>query len=317
MLPVKEMQIGILEPDRFCLDVEKQLSAIGQVIFFDGKDLDQFLAELDVLFVRLSYKIDNAFIAKCNKLQYLCSPTTGHTHIDESEVARKGIEIISLRGQREFLETIRATPEHTFGLILALLRKYKPALVQVDKGGWNRDQLRGEELFGQRVGIIGLGRVGFRVASYCSAFGARINYHDKQDVVADDSWLSLQDIKSVISQSQIVVLCASYSNGDEPIIGAGEVEMLKGKYFINTARGELVDEICLLQAVKESRLRGIATDVITDETANNNLSQWRDCAIANENVIVTPHIGGATFNSMARTEGFIAKRLEHLIRKEK
>ena len=317
MQPVIEMRIGILEPDRFCPDVEKKLAAIGQVIFFDGKDLDQFLAELDVLFVRLAHKIDSAFIAKCNKLKYLCSPTTGHTHIDESEVARRGIEIISLRGERDFLETIRATPEHTFGLILALLRKYKSALVQVDNGGWDRDQLRGEELYGKNVGIIGLGRVGFRVASYCSAFGAQINFFDIQNVVADNDWISSQDIKSVLSQSQIVVLCASYSNGDKPIIGADEVEMLAGKYFVNTARGELVDEASLLQAAKASQLKGVATDVIANEVTDNNLSQWRDCAIANQNVIVTPHIGGATSNSMARTEEFIAKRLELFIRKEK
>ncbi len=307
------MQIGILEPMGFDADAAAGLSRLGAVARYEGGDLGRFLAPLNVLFVRLAFDIDKEFLKLAPGLRYLCSPTTSHTHLDETALSAGKVELISLRGHRSFLETVRATPEHTFGLILALLRRYKMALTHVDSGGWNRDLFRGEELFGQTVGIIGLGRVGRCVARYCSVFGARVVYYDRVSVEAEDKWRLLPDIRSVIDAGKIIVLCASYNNGDPPIIGKKEVAALTGRYFVNTARGELVDEPALLAAIADRRLAGVATDVISDETGNNRLADWRR-ASQRENVIVTPHIGGATVTSMARTERFIVDLLEQRIR---
>lgn len=313
MSAVEGLRIGILEPDRFSEQVKQQISELGPVSCFDGHDLVGFLSDLNVLFVRLGYRIDDLFLNNCKKLQYLCSPTTGHNHIDEAALERRKVKLISLRGERKFLETIRATPEHTFGLILALLRHYKLAMTHVDNGEWDRDKLRGEELFGQSVGIIGLGRVGYRVASYCEAFGAKIVYCDSKSVLAKSSWQDLKTIDAVIAASRIVVLCASYRNGMKPILGESEVALLKGRYFVNTARGELVDERALFHIIEKEQILGVATDVIARETGANQLQRWRIRAGAHANVIVTPHIAGATVTSMARTEQFIAGRLHECV----
>lgn len=307
------MQIGILEPDGFDAQAIDRLTALGSVTRYEGGDRGHFLAPLDVLFVRLAYRIDADLLRLAPRLRYLCSPTTSHTHIDEGAIAARNIELISLRGHRAFLETIRATPEHTFGLILALLRRYKTAFTHVGSGGWNRDLFRGEELYGQTVGIIGLGRVGAQVARYCTAFGAHIVYYDPVPSPAEGEWRPLSDIGAVIAASRIVVLCASYNNGAAPIIGAPEMAALDGRYFINTARGELVDEPALLRAIADGRLAGVATDVVAGETADHRLAQWQQAA-RRDNVIVTPHIGGATVTSMARTERFIVDQLEQRLR---
>lgn len=307
------MEIGILEPDGFDAAAADRLTALGSVTRYDGGDRSRFLAPLDVLFVRLAYRIDSELLRLAPRLRYLCSPTTSHTHIDEEAIAARNIALISLRGQRAFLETIRATPEHTFGLILALLRRYKTAFKHVASGGWNRDLFRGEELYGQPVGIIGLGRVGTQVARYCDVFGAKIVYYDPAPSSAEAEWRPLSDIGAVIAASRIIVLCASYNNGAAPIIGAPEIAALDGRYLINTARGELVDEPALLQAIEDGRLAGVATDVIAEETGNHRAEQWQQAA-RRDNVIVTPHIGGATVTSMARTERFIVDQLEQRIR---
>lgn len=315
MSTIENFRTGILEPDRFSEEVIKQLKEIGPVTQFDGTNPQAFLSNLNALFVRLGRRIDAKFLENCPNLKYLCSPTTGHNHIDEAALKQRGIQLISLRGQREFLETIRATPEHTFGLIMALLRNYKPAFTHVDDGKWDRDQLRGEELYGQTVGIIGLGRVGYRLAAYCEAFGAKVVYCDEKPVAAKPEWKNLQTIEAVIKASRIIALCASYNKGVPPIIGHTEVNLLQDSYFINTARGELVDESALFEAITKGRLKGIATDVIASETEDHQLARWRNLASRNPNLIVTPHIAGATVNSMARTEGFIASQLIKHLRK--
>lgn len=307
------MQVGLLEPDRFDPSAIARLQAMGHtVVAFDGRDLRQFLKPVEVLFVRLAHQIDAAFLAQAPALRYLCSPTTGHVHLDEPGLAARGIRIVSLRGEQAFLETIRATPEHTFGLILALLRRYRGAFSHVDAGGWDRDLFRGEELYGQKVGIIGLGRVGFRVASYCEAFGAQISYVDTKEVKASKDWQRLTGVRQLVEANRVIVLCASYANGAAPVLGRAEIAAMRGRYLVNTARGELVDEQALLEAVEGDALEGVATDVLSHETGAHLLSRW-NAAAAGRNVIVTPHIGGATFTAMARTENFIVGKLAHIL----
>ncbi len=302
------MQIGILEPDGFSPEALACLRRLGEVRVFDSGDVAAFLAPVEALFVRLAHCIDSAFLEMSPRLRWLCCPTTGHNHIDEAALSARGVRLLSLRGEREFLETIRATPEHTFGLVLALLRRYRRAFDDVAVGRWDRDACRGDELYGNRVGIVGLGRVGSRLAAYFNAFGAHVTWVDPADVPSMPEWQRSPDIHRLIETSRIVVLCASYRAGQPPIIGKDEVDALEGRYFINTARGELVDEAALLAAVSSNRLAGVATDVIADENGNNRLSEWRALS-PSRNLIVTPHIAGATFDSMKRTESFIADKL--------
>ncbi len=302
------MQIGILEPDGFSTEALASLTRLGDVRIFEGGEITKFLAPLETLFVRLAYRIDDRFLGMAPRLRWLCSPTTGHNHIDEQVLDSRGVRLISLRGERSFLDTIRATPEHAFGLVVALLRRYRRAFDEVTAGRWDRDVCRGDELYGSRVGIIGLGRVGFRLASYFNAFGAHVTWCDPADVPSMPGWQRSPDICRLIETSRIVVLCASYSVGQPPIIGRNEVNALWGRYFINIARGELVDEAALLAAVSSNLFAGVATDVIANENSNNRLNEWR-ALLPGRNLIVTPHVAGATYNSMARTESFIAEKL--------
>jgi D-3-phosphoglycerate dehydrogenase len=310
------VQIGLLEPDQFSPGARATLARLGEVCEWTGGDLASFLAPLDALFVRLAHRIDRRLLELAPRLRWVCSPTTGHLHIDEEALASRGVKVLSLRGERAFLETIRATPEHTFGLILALLRRYRPAIIDTHTGRWNRDAFRGEELFGNHVGIIGMGRVGWHVASYCAAFGAHVRWYDPAVPVASSSWARMDDIPALIDASRVVVVCASFEAGQPPILRQPEIERLTGRYLVNTARGELVDESALFDALRHDRLAGVATDVIADENGRHCLAAW--CAIAEgRNVILTPHIGGATTEAMARTEQFVAEKLaEEIIREQ-
>jgi D-3-phosphoglycerate dehydrogenase / 2-oxoglutarate reductase len=302
------VQIGVLEPEGFSADALELLSSIGVVTLFDGQDLNRFLRPLNVLFVRLAFRIDAGILAHAPSLKYVCTPTTGHTHLDEDELARRGVAVLSLKGEREFLETIRATPEFTFGLIIALLRRFKLAFCQMQCGEWDRDRVRGFELFGRTVGIIGLGRVGARIARYCSIFGANVVFYDPAPVVPESGWRAVRSVCELIPASDVIVLCASYAKGSGWVIGREEIALLTGRYFVNTARGELVDEDTLLEAIQAGRLAGAAIDVISNETDATSVERWRGVA-ARGDVIVTAHVAGATVDSMASTEGFIVRKL--------
>lgn len=310
------MQIGILEAKGFSNEALATLRHLGEVKTYEGGDLGAFLQPLDALFVRLAHRIDEAFLRLSPRLRWLCSPSTGHTHIDEMALAKRGVQLLSLQGERKFLETIRATPEHTLGLVLALLRRYRRAFEDVATGKWDRDACRGDELNGNRVGIIGLGRVGFRVASYFSAFGANVAWCDPADVPSLPEWQRFPDIHDLIETSRIIVLCASYRAGEPPVISRKEVDAMEGRYFINTARGELVDEVALLAAVRSKRLAGVAIDVIAKENGENRLAEWR-ALLPGRNLILTPHIAGATFEAMEKTESYIARLLAATSKREK
>mgnify|MGYP003393792472 CR=1 FL=1 len=302
------MQIGILEPDNFSERAMAALRDLGPVHGFAGGDMAAFLRDKEALFVRLARRIDEPLLRMAPRLKFLCSPTTGHTHIDEDALRRRGVALLSLKGERAFLETVRASPEHAFGLILALLRRYAQAFRGLESPDWDRDRYRGVELYENSVGIVGLGRMGSAVAGYCRAFGAEVAFVDPSAVPAPPEYRRFTDLTELLRASRIVVICASHEAGRPPILGAPEIAFLQGKYLVNAARGELVDEPALLAAIGRDSLAGVATDVIANETGPNRLGEWLRVA-AGRNVIVTPHIAGATVESMGKTEEFVAGKL--------
>lgn len=141
------MQIGILEPKDFSKKALSALSNIGSVELFSGLELGNFLVNKKVLFIRLSYFVDKNFLDKAKSLKYICTPTTGLNHIDLNECKKNNIKIISLRGEYKFLSNIRATPEHTFGLVLSLLRNYKKSFLSKHNQAWDREKYKGFELY--------------------------------------------------------------------------------------------------------------------------------------------------------------------------
>ena len=303
------MRIGILEPKDFSKKAIDMLNSIGEVTLFDGEDLDSYIVDKEILFIRLANFIGNDFLQKAKNLKYICTPTTGLNHIDLEECEKKQIEIVSLKSEYNFLSTIRATPEHTIGLVLSLLRNYKEAFLSDNNPHWDREKYKGFELYENSVGIVGFGRVGKILAKYFKAFGAKIYFNDIDDSIQEiHGAIKLSTPEDVINKSNIVILSASYTESNHQFFDKKKIGLLENKYFINTARGELVDEEYLITKIDQNFFKGIAIDVIQNEQSNNNLDKLLKLVEAN-NLIVTPHIAGATYSSMHRTEEFIVNKL--------
>lgn len=284
---------------------------------FDRTSLLDRIHTTDVLWVRLRHNIDEEILSSAPTLRLLVSPTTGLNHIDMGLVQKKGIEVVSLRGETEFLRDVRATAEHTIGLILGLMRKLPAATTHVTDGGWDRDQFKGAELRHKRVGIVGFGRLGRIVANYLSAFGC--------DVVASDPNVAEEEVQNcnatpmslprLLGSSDIVSLHVDLNPKTVGFFGKREFSQMKeGAWFINTARGELIEEAALLASLQERRVAGAALDVLADESSlgmgTNALVQY---ARTHGNLIITPHIGGCTGDSMRMTEEFLAEKVAKLL----
>ena len=303
------MQIAILEPKDFSLKAIEALEAIGTVSKCKTTDIDNFISDKEVLFIRLAHAIDKAFLDEACKLKFICTPTTGLNHIDLTECKKRNIQIISLKGEVQFLTTIRATPEHTFGLTLTLLRNYKKAFLSKNNTTWDRDKHKGFELYNNHVGVIGFGRVGAILAQYFKAFDSSFYFYDINDKIQEKNGAKkLSSIEELIDKSNIVIMAASYTPESHHFFSKKHIDLLKGKYFINIARGELIDEKYLLKKIQTNFFKGVAIDVIENEQAENNLTEILDLT-ASHNLVVTPHIAGATFSSMHRTEEFIVEKL--------
>lgn len=309
------MQIGILEPQDFSLKALTLLNDIGNVSKFQHGKIEDFIADKDVIFVRLNYYLDAHFLKKAKNLKYICSPTTGLNHLDLNYLKINNIKVISLKGESRFLSDIRATPEHTFGLILSLLRNYKKAFYNNNKL-FQRDLFKGNEIFQNSIGIIGFGRVGMLLAKYIQVFGGNCFFYDtdnsKKEIYNSKK---LDSIKKLISRSNIICLCASYDDENHEFFDKKYIDLMQNKYFINTSRGELVDELYLIKKIKKNFFKGVAIDVFQNESKQeNNLDKFYSIN-ENLNFIMTPHISGATYTSMLRTENFLTKKIVRLFLK--
>lgn len=307
-------RILVTEADRFSARAQAILREVGELKLanLDRPGLLQALRDVEVLWVRLRNRIDAEIISQAPQLRFILSATTGLNHIDLVAAEHLGIRVLSLRGEMGFLRGIRATAEHTVALILSLLRCLPTAVQHVQSGGWNRDLFWGHELHGKNVGIIGYGRLGHIVGEYLGLFGARVMVTDP--TVSPQSLapgVRLMTLDSLLEQADIITIHADLNDNTKRFFGPEQFAKIKnGAWFVNTARGELIDEAALLEALEKGHLTGAAVDVLTNESSGgmgtNSLVRY---AKTHDNLLITPHIGGCTFESVEKTEIFLAEKL--------
>lgn len=308
---MKRTRILIAESEGFSPRALRTLRASGaSVVAADlaAAELARAVRSADVLWVRLRTRIDAAMLARALRLRFLVTATTGLDHIALEEVERRGIRVLSLRGETDFLRRIHATAEHTLALTLALLRKLPAAALHANGGGWNRDLFRGNEIFGRTVGIVGWGRIGQMVHKLYEAFGAEVLVFDPYAAGVPAPRLSLHEL---LSRSDIITLHANLNEHTRRLIGRTEFSAMRpGARLVNTSRGDLVDEDALLASLRGGHIAGAALDVVCGEDSRGmEKSLLVEYARAHDNLILTPHIGGCTFESMAATEEYLAQRL--------
>ena len=276
-------RVLVAESSGFSLRAVDLLSRVAEVQLedLDRPALLERVGDVEVLWVRLRHAIDAEVLERARALRIIVTPTTGLNHICLEAATHRGIRVLSLRGEVDFLKEIRATAELTIGLMLTLLRHIPAALAHASAGGWNRDLFRGRELCGKTIGIVGYGRLGRIVARLVQAFGASVCVADPN--IAPDAvepeirWLPLEQL---LQESDLISIHVSLSRETAGMIGREQfAQMREGAWLINTSRGELIDEAALLEAMRDQRLAGAALDVLCREDARGMshrvIEEWR------------------------------------------
>lgn len=313
------MNILIAEPMNYSADALSIYQSIGNVQLGNEINFTSLLRESDVLVVRLRHHLSRQQLQDAHQLKYIVSPTTGLDHIDLEFCKASGINVLSLQGETAFLDSITATAEHSFALILSLLRKIPDAVKHVREGKWNRNLFIGNTLAGKTIGIIGMGRVGQQVANMAVAFGMQTRYYDIRAIQLNQSLrancIAHDDVESVISKSDIISIHIPLQ-GNENFFSEKLLSLFdNSKYLVNTSRGKIVNETFLLGMLRRGEIAGVALDVIADEINGNISPESPLISAMNQGLplIVTPHIGGATVEAMHDTEVFMAQKLKTAI----
>jgi D-3-phosphoglycerate dehydrogenase len=237
------------------------------------------------------------------RLRLIITASTGRNHIDLEACNSQGVDVLSLLDDRDGLSEITASSEFTFLLILFVLRRMSRLSYTIYNRKWLRDEeaLRGNELCGKTVGIVGMGRIGRNIYKWCYMFGANPLY------LYDPPAGMAHTLEDVFQKSDIVVISCELNKQTIDMIGSDLVQSMKdGACIINTSRGEVVREKELVKALIARPDITYATDVLAGETSKTHYdSKLFDIP----NCIITPHVAGLTIESNEKALRIVNKLL--------
>ena len=268
-------------------------------------NVEKIFDDIDILIVRLQKKIDRIILRRFPNLKMIISASTGTDHLDLETLQSSGIELVSLREHAHFLKTIPSTAEFTWALICALIRNLPSAYEDVVLGNWNRDKFRGFQLYNKKIGIIGLGRIGQMVAKFANAFDMEVGYYDP--FVDSPLHLRYNSLVELLESSDIITVHVHLNKDSYHLLNQDNLSKVKnGSFLINTSRGNVWDEDALVNIFNSGKINGIAADVLSDELGDIHKSALWRLQQKGANVIITPHIGGATYDAMWSCEEYLA-----------
>ena len=306
------MKLVITEGENFSEKALKQLSSKFQVTILDKKsELNHHIDAADILFIRLGINFNEELLSKATKLKVICSPTTGLDHIDLKYCKENGVSIISLKNEQDFLGSIPSTAEHTWTLLQAVNRNLVNAHNHTLKMNWNRDLFKSYNLNGKTIGLLGYGRVGKQVAAYAIAFGMRVIAYDTNEKITEENVTLMRSPEELFSKSDFVSIHIPYEERNINFVNHRLLRRMKRTAcLINTSRGKIWDEDQVCKLLLNKKIRGVATDVVYCENSSDIYQSPLFQIDTNiYNCIITPHIAGATFDSMKMTEEFIVNKL--------
>ena len=316
----------ITEPKDYSKKALAIYKSLGRVYFYpklSAKEKKSVLEKTDIIAIGLSIQIDKKFVDKMPNLKIIASPATGMNHIDVTYVKSKGIKLISLRGRKGFLRNVPSTAEETFALVLSLARNIPWAFDYVKSGGWDRLEWRGHQLMDKTIGLLGFGRLGRIVARYAKAFNMKVVACDPNvsGAFMKSRGVVKVEVEELFKKSDIVSLHVLLTDKTQNLVKEKHLKSMKpSAYLINTARAELIEKGALERALKNKWIAGAGVDVMRDEKGDGSHlknNPLLDYAKKNKNLIILPHIGGATFEAMEATQDYIAELVRNFVSKSK
>ncbi|OGW79622.1 MAG: phosphoglycerate dehydrogenase [Omnitrophica bacterium RIFCSPLOWO2_12_FULL_44_17] len=250
------------------------------------EELKAIIGEYDAIVIRSGTQMTKDILEAAKRLTLVGRAGVGVDNVDMPTATKQGIVVMNTPDGNTI-----STAEHSFSMLMALARNIAQANESIHKGEWKRAQFMGTELNEKTLGVIGLGRIGREVAKRAIAFGMRVIGYDPYISAENVGQLGIEvvDLDTVFRQADFITLHVPKNDDTKNIINAGSIaKMKKGVSIINCARGGLVDEQALCDAIQSGQVKGAALDVFAKEPPENNP------LLVLDHVIATPHLGAST-----------------------
>ena len=256
-------------------------------------------------------KIDKKILNLFSSLKYLTSAATGFTHLDLKEIKKRKITLIKLENIKD-TKNIYASSEYCLLLILATIRKLRKAIEVVNQGNWrNHEQmLRGNEISKFRFGLYGFGRIGKNIFKHLKLMSNKIHFFDP-NVKKTKGIKRYKSINEFLKNTDCLVICSKLNDKNFNFFNIKTLKLLrKGSIIINISRGEIVNENHLIKLLRSKHIFSYGTDVVSNE---NRILRKQNPLInfskKNDNILVSPHIGGLTFESESKALNIVMNKL--------
>jgi (S)-sulfolactate dehydrogenase len=287
----------------------QRLAARYQTIYdpalVDAPDrLAGLVADARALIVRNRTQVRASLLQAATRLECVGRLGVGLDNIDGRECERRGIEVYPATGANDV-----SVAEYVIGAMLVLLRGAYHATDEVASGAWPRQRLMGREASGRTLGLIGFGAIAREVARRAEALGMRVIAHDPFLPGSDPAWAEARPVplETLLQRADVVSLHVPLTGETRNMLGNPELAMMrKGAILINAARGGVVEEPAVAEALRAGRLGGAALDVFDEEPLTAEAGR---VFAACPNLILTPHIAGVTEESNVRVSAIVADRV--------
>ena len=266
--------------------------------------IEKIIAKYDGIVIRSRFKIDKKFIDAAKKLKFIARAGSGLENIDIKYAEQKKIKCINAaEGNKQ------AVAEHALALILNLFNKINQANNELKSGKWLREENRGIELSGKKIGIIGFGNTGSSFVNLLKNFDLELLVYDKYK----QNYEYKSSLKEIFEKAEILSLHVPLNDETKKYIDKSFInKMKKPFYLINTSRGQCVDTKALIRGIKENKVKGACLDVFEHEkTSFEKLKRNRDLTfLLNSNkTILTPHIAGWTTESYFKIAKILSEKI--------
>ncbi|HET9531737.1 MAG TPA: phosphoglycerate dehydrogenase, partial [Blastocatellia bacterium] len=266
------------------------------------EEIKEIIKDYEGLIVRSKTRVTSDLIARAALLRVVGRAGTGVDNIDVGAATRRGVVVMNAAAGNTV-----TTAEHTLAMMMSLARQIPQAVASTKAGRWEKNRFLGVELLGKTLGIIGLGRIGAAVAERARSFGMEIAAYDPYFTreAAREVGIDMVALDDLLARSDFITLHTPLTGDTRGIIDRAAIEKMRtGVRIINCARGGLIDEHALAEAIKSGRVAGAALDVFEKEPVEPD-----NPLLGLEQVIVTPHLGASTQEAQLGVATMIAEQV--------
>ena len=301
-------KVLITDPiDQTGIDILSQVAQVDQKIGISNSELASIINDYDALMIRSGTQVTKEIINSSKKLRIIGRAGVGVDNVDVKAATQKGVLVVNSPGGNTI-----AAAEHTIAMMLSLSRHIPIANNSTFLGKWERKKFVGNELFKKRLGVVGLGKIGTHVAKVANALGMDVHGYDPfvSNERAQQLQVKLSELDVLFKESDYVTLHLPRTPETENLVDIKILKSMKNNAkLINCARGGIIDEEALAEALNKSLIGGAAIDVFSEEPLNSSSPLLK----VDKNLILTPHLGASTREAQENVAVDVAEQIRDVL----